>query len=93
MPEYMIGEKILEPIHTTKYLEFYHSYSKPKTEVWEIVSVRGIHLGTIKWYSRWRQYCFFPQGGTVFNSTCMNDIKLFIEYQMEVRKNKRGKGV
>ena len=90
MPDYMMDGDILEPVHTTKYLEFYHAQSKPKTEVWEIVSVRGIHLGAVKWYSRWRQYCFFPQGGTVFNRTCMNEISEFIETQMKARKKKNG---
>ena len=90
MPEYMMNGDILKPDHSTKYLEFYHVSNKPKTKVWEIVSIRGIHLGTIQWYSRWRQYCFFPQGGTVYNRTCMNEISEFIDTQMEARKKEKG---
>jgi len=35
-------------------------------------------LGTVEWFSRWRQYCFFPEPETVFNSTCLADISHFL---------------
>ena len=34
----------------------------------------SIHLGTIKWWGAWRQFCFFPVKDTVFNVGCMRDI-------------------
>jgi hypothetical protein len=37
----------------------------------------GDTLGVIKWYGPWRQYCFYPEPGCVFNSDCLRDIAGF----------------
>lgn len=37
----------------------------------------GFFLGTVKWYAQWRQYAFYPAEGTVFEKTCLRDIKDF----------------
>ncbi len=50
-----------------------------KTQVWRIFSIKGIPLGFIKWFSRWRCYAFFPENETIFNSECLKDIKEFID--------------
>ena len=34
-------------------------------------------LGTIKWYAQWRKYGFYPEAKTVFEDTCLEDIKQF----------------
>lgn len=34
----------------------------------------GIRLGHIKWWGRWRQFCFFPAAMTLFNPDCMKAI-------------------
>jgi len=64
----------------SKYLEFKELESKPKTKVIGIWSKNqfGFRLGIIKWYSRWRQYAFFPENGTLFNTECLNDIQSYI---------------
>lgn len=47
----------------------------PKTWIVEVYAKDGdILLGKIKWYAQWRQYAFYPEEGTVFEKTCMNDI-------------------
>ena len=51
---------------------------KPKTAVYDIVSVRHVKLGQIKWYSPWRQYCFFPEIETLYNSVCMQELVKFL---------------
>jgi hypothetical protein len=38
----------------------------------------GNILGWIKWYSPWRQYCFFPYGDTVYSMGCLIDITSFV---------------
>jgi hypothetical protein len=38
----------------------------------------GGTLGYIEWYGPWRQYCFFPEGDTVFNRTCLDEINAVI---------------
>jgi hypothetical protein len=63
----------------SKYLEFKLLEQKPKTKVYEILSkLHGFRLGIIKWYGAWRQYCFFPERDTIFNTQCMQDIMNFI---------------
>lgn len=38
----------------------------------------GFLLGVVKWYAQWRQYAFYPAGGTVFEKTCLRDIRDFV---------------
>ena len=51
---------------------------------------KPITLGRIQWYSKWRQYCFFPCEDTIFNRDCMNDIIFFINNLMKDRQIKMG---
>lgn len=74
----------------SKYLEFNVIEKKPKTSVIAVYSKRSdIILGTIEWFGRWRQYAFFPQTGTAFNSECLDDIGTYIKNLMLERKNKQ----
>jgi len=76
----------------SKYLEFHKIASLTRTEIWAVDSrASGFNLGLIKWFSKWRQYCFFPNSQTVFNVGCMKDISLQIEWLMGIRR-KKGKG-
>lgn len=46
-----------------------------KTRITEVTAVSsGILLGKIKWYGAWRQYCFFPEPGCLFNVGCLETI-------------------
>ena len=62
-----------------------------KTEIWEVRSRYGMFiLGIIKWYTRWRQYVFFPEPDTVFNNQCMDEIMTRLsELNKEHSKNVR----
>lgn len=69
------------------YLEFELIEKKPKTNVYSINSIAsGFKLGIVKWFSSWRQYCFFPNEGTVFDQRCMKDIRDFMQKLMSDRK-------
>ena len=58
-----------------------------KTNKWYVIARRNeAVLGEIKWFGRWRQYCFFPVIGSVFNNGCMESICEFIKEEMEKRK-------
>ncbi len=74
----------------SKYLRFdFAEKQKPKTSVHNVIGrFSGTHLGQIKWFSRWRQYTFFPLPNTAFNIECMNDISEFIQGLMDQRKKK-----
>lgn len=63
-----------------KYLVFEKSaHQLPKTSVWECKNAkRGTVLGIVKWYSPWRQYCYFPTVQAVYSAGCLNDISHFI---------------
>lgn len=50
-----------------------------KTKKFRVVSRQhGYPLGEIRFFNRWRQYCFYPGPDTVFNRSCMKDICDFI---------------
>lgn len=46
-------------------------------------------LGIIEWYGPWRQYCFWPVYGTVFNKGCLEDINKYITELMRERNDER----
>ena len=61
----------------SRYLEFVRD--QPRDRKTPIVVVRaksdGTVLGSISWFGRWRQFCFWPKSNTVFNAGCMTDIQ------------------
>jgi hypothetical protein len=64
----------------SKYLEFVLLEEKPKTKVILVISKSSeSRLGIIKWFSRWRQYAFFPENGVVFNVECLEDIQSYMK--------------
>jgi len=72
----------------SKYLEFSERESGCKTKIIEIWTKKHkCLLGEIRWYGCWRQYCFYPSYGTIFNRTCMDDIIEQINILMDERKN------
>ena len=62
-----------------EYLIARHLGNVGKTNVWTVDNTSGQFLGSVKWYSPWRQYCFFIANGLVLNNRCMNDIKNFLD--------------
>jgi hypothetical protein len=68
----------------------YNIHRKRKTEVYRCCNKNsGDILGEVKWYSPWRQYCFFVEDA-IFSKGCLKDITNFINKLMENRKNKNG---
>ena len=71
-------------ILNTPHLKFIEIADSGRTKKYE---VRTIHiplehpdslLGHIAWYGSWRKYCFFPEGGTVFDDRCHKQIDMFM---------------
>ena len=64
----------------SEWLEFIETTTLgKKTKMW-LVQGKGQGaplLGVVKWFGRWRQYCFFPGNDTIFNPGCMDDIATF----------------
>jgi hypothetical protein len=74
------------------YIHFeFREYSKSgKTKVFACLNNRNKNiLGWIRWFPRWRQYCFFPEHeiDVLFSSGCLDVISTFIKTLMEVRKS------
>ena len=70
----------------SQYLQFREVDVPTKTKRWDIYSKSsGWRLGTIKWFSHWRQYCFFPERQTIWNKGCLADIQKFIEQNKDSR--------
>lgn len=60
---------------TNPYLTFTRAPAPGTTQVWHVRSTRsGDLLGTIKWYGAWRQYTFWPEPHTTFNTGCLDTI-------------------
>lgn len=58
-----------------------------KTHTYRVVSMsKGILLGEVKWHGPWRQFCFFPEDGTLWNSDCLATIQDFLAELKAQRK-------
>ncbi len=78
----------MEPVKKNKHIKIVftnHSLSLGrKTDVYAIFSrSSGQILGTVSWFSSWRQYCFDPNSGTVWSRSCLD---LVVEFLKEVNK-------
>lgn len=79
----------------SKHLEFqeavdYATQKTRKTKIYNVVSKgERVILGHIYWYSRWRQYCFFPQSDCVWSHDCLQDLSIFIKELMDERRAKK----
>ncbi len=62
---------------------------KRKTAIW-IVANGDYILGLVKWFPRWRKFCFFPREDepTVYEETCLRDIASFMETRTKWYKAK-----
>ena len=67
----------------SKYLDFEQQYSEGKTKRFIVWNKSRVCLGCIKWYAPWRKYVWISPGReSIFDSSCLNDIKNFIENLM-----------
>lgn len=61
-----------------------------KTQVWRVNATETKEvLGFVKWYSKWRQYCFEPNTYTLFEKTCLKEMSQFLVELMELRKKSK----
>ncbi|MDD5354952.1 MAG: hypothetical protein PHY56_00185 [Candidatus Omnitrophica bacterium] len=72
----------------SKWIKFIEIKTEKKTKTFEIWTAdrNSILLGHVKWFVRWRKYAFFPDGYTVFEQDCLNDIKDFLIRLMDDRR-------
>ena len=70
-----------------KWIYFQLVKDSGKTKTYAVFAKEGnAALGTVKWYSSWRKYAFFPEGGSLFEKDCLNDIASFLDELMLSRK-------
>jgi hypothetical protein len=85
-------EKIKELIEEgNKWLKFEHGITcGDKTEVWVVKSKKdNLAIGSVRWYGKWRHYCFFPQSETVFSDRCLLAISDFVEKMNNAHKTRK----
>ena len=66
-------------------------HPKKKTQTFSCFSIGNCFLGEVRWYSKWRQYCFITAEqdsvtNLVLAKSCLDDISDFIDQLMEARK-------
>lgn len=69
----------------SQYMQFIPAPTGMKTKRWWVYGNRGGLLGEIRWFGRWRQYTFFPCGGTTFSVGCMEELAEFLRAHAEER--------
>jgi len=93
MTEKMAGGELFADayLRPSKYLSFEHVPNPGrKTGVWNVRSVSsGAHLGAIRWYGPWRQYCFYATSSTIFNVECLSQIADRVETCNRWQRNMR----
>ncbi len=72
-----------------KWIEAKENIVPTLTRNWSIFSKYGAPLGTVKWYSGWRRYAFFPEDGTLFEADCLWDLAEFCDVNTKERKAQR----
>ncbi len=72
----------------SKYISFVNKRASTsgKTSIYDVMTNDDeFKLGEIRWLGRWRQYAFFPTAETVYEKTCLGDIREFLLYLMKER--------
>ena len=63
----------------SEYIEIIFREKPKKTKIYEVMSKGGAGaLGLIKWFGPWRQYCFFPYQGSIWNKDCLKFVEEFL---------------
>jgi hypothetical protein len=73
-----------------KYVQFVESDVEDnldkKTRTWVCLTLNKNMLGIVKWYSPWRQYCYYPWDNTLYSAGCLRDIADFLDSVKMERK-------
>jgi hypothetical protein len=79
----------MKTIKETTYLRFIDKELRQKTKMVGVVNIHhDEEIGEIKWFGRWRQYCFYPSSNTIWNTECLKEIYDIIKDLMNERKGK-----
>ena len=59
-----------------------------KTDRYNVLNTEGQSLGRICWYTNWRRYVFQAMSNQIllFDSLCLEELKLFLDKIMDERK-------
>ena len=69
-------------VATYKHIVITHFKMRKERESWHywITTRRGnVTLGEIRYYSQWKQFCFFPERGTVWSDDCLRNVRDFMK--------------
>lgn len=57
-----------------------HNKQNMKTNIYDIYSNYDcdLFLGSIKWYSRWRKYCFYAHSDIIWDNKCLTNVVDFL---------------
>ena len=72
------------------YFKLYEEYlDNRKTPIYHIESMLSKdEIGQIKWYGAWRKFCFYPNGDTIWDNKCLEQIIAFLNQVNTKKKNK-----
>lgn len=83
----------LEMVKENKHIAIFLTDLMPqrKTSVYAIFNKNehGI-LGVVQWCSPWRQYCFYPEDGYTWSTSCLDTVVEFIKEINKTHKVKSG---
>ena len=87
-----VSEPAKAPVMPKKYVrfDFAGKSDSGKTSVWAVANIsEQLKLGEIRWFGRWREYCFFPEPSQalVFSKGCLQDVAEFIASQMKTHRD------
>ena len=71
---------ILEVPQENKKTNIYYIYPDSDTD---------ILYGRIKWYNRWRKYCFYTEDNIIWDSKCLTELINFLDKLNKDYKNKK----
>lgn len=82
MPEKLVGKYMIAYIMPQE--------AKKKTRSYHVLEERTeLTLGHIRWYGAWHSYCFFPEGGVVFDGGCLAQLDAWLSELTETYKDSK----
>ena len=63
-------------VYQSEYIEIIkEEFVNRKTPIYHINSKHSQdEIGVVKWYGAWRKYCFFPNGDTIWDMKCLQQV-------------------
>jgi hypothetical protein len=82
---------VLKPKKTWVTFEEHPVPATWKTKAWLVLgsgNERDV-IGDVRWNAHWRQYVFQPNGNTIYNPDCLEQIATFVRAQTALHISKR----